>query len=378
MDKTIVIESMYLLNYKNPEKGISVGGSQRYTIDLGRLFHKNGYNVIYITKAYKNFEFYHEDWAKIYAINSPFGNKGWIDFSKRVNQLCNKLMPDLVCYSDLQIAWPYCYKNSFALQHGIAWDNPWSNFEKSFINPIKNYLQSKALKNVKKIICVDTNFINWCRARDCNFPYYKDKLIYIPNYADEQIFKFDYKEYKQGDEIILFFPRRFVKHRGFEIFLEMCTNLDRVGYKIRPLLAIEQFRLDEFKKTYPRYGSLKFDVVHPDFNEIAKYYSNAFLTFIPSIWSEGTSLSAIESICSGCPVIASDVGGLGNVIIPHFNGLILPPNAEMFSIATESLINNMEKRNVMAKNCGYVRESLGKSRWESDIMKALEDLFREG
>lgn len=375
MRKTIIIESMYLLNYKNPEKGISVGGTQRYTLDLGYLFHKIGYDVAFVTKACKNIEMDYEGWAKIYAIDSPYGTKGQIDFSKRVYHLCNRLKPTVVCYSDLQIAWPYCYNNSFALQHGVAWDNPWSNYGGRFIDLMKNILLSKAMKNVKKVICVDTNFINWCRSNDTQFLTYKDKLKYIPNYADETLFTYRYKEYKPEDEIILFFPRRFVKHRGFEIFLDMCADLYKRGLNIKPLLAIEEFRQDEFNKTYKQYSSLKLDVVHPNFNDIAQLYSEAFLTIIPSIWSEGTSLSAIESICSGCPVIASDVGGLGNIIIPHFNGFILPPRAIEFSRTVEYLIRDIEKRNIMARNCKYLRESLGKSRWEKDILATLEDLL---
>ncbi|WP_236909538.1 glycosyltransferase family 4 protein [Clostridium sp. Cult3] len=371
MKRTIVIESMYLVNYNNPAKGVSIGGSQRYGIDLGKLFYKNGYNVIYVTKGNKKLIINHGDWAKIHVFDVPFGTKGWVQYSKEVFNFCNRIKPDLVCYSDLQIAWPYCYEKSFALQHGIAWDGP----NNHFINSIKNYFLKKAIKNVQKIICVDTNFINWCRVIDAKYPYYKDKLVYIPNYAEEEIFKYSYKEYKSSDKIKLFFPRRLVRHRGFTIFMEMCIELLKRGYDIYPVLAIEEFRRDEFINLYPQYKSMEVDVVHPKFDEIAQYYSDAFLTFVPSLWSEGTSLSAIESISSGCPVIASDVGGLGNIIIPHFNGMLLPPSVEPFTNVVEHLINNIEKRNIMAQNCRHVRKYLGKSRWESDIMLVLDDLM---
>ncbi len=369
--KTIVIESMYLLNYYQPEKGISIGGSQRYSLDLGRLFYNNGYNVVFITKACESMELDHEGWARVVALDVPYGSRGWIQFSKRVYGLCEQIQPDLVCYSDLQIAWPFCYGNSFALQHGIAWDGP----SKHIVNKVKNYFQKQAIKKVTKIICVDTNFINWCRATDSEFESYRDKLVYIPNYADTDIFEYNYREHKEGDLLKLFFPRRLVRHRGFSVFMDMCSILLKKGYGIRPVLAIEDFRREEFYNLYPQYSNMGFEVVHPGFEEIARHYSDSFLTFVPSLWSEGTSLSAIESVCSGCPVIASDVGGLGNVIIPHFNGLLLTPNVEVFVEATESLINNMDKRNEMARNCQYVREYFAKCRWEKDVMQALSTLL---
>lgn len=368
MMKTVVIESMYLLNYNSPEDGISIGGSQRYAIDLGRLFYKNGYKVIYITKGNKNLTIDYEDWAEIHSFDVPYGTKGWIKYSKRVYDFCNKLKPDLVCYSDLEIGWPFCYKKSFALQHGISWDGP----NNHLINKIKVFFQRYAIKSMDTVICVDTNFINWCRTTDSSYHQYKEKLIYIPNYADEDLFKYNFHEFTEEDTIKLLYPRRLVKHRGFTLFMDMCQQLIGRGYNIKPILAIEEFRYDEFVKKYPNYSSMQVEIVHPNFENIAKYYSDSFLTFVPTLWSEGTSLSAIESISSGCPVIASDVGGLGNIIIPHFNGMLLTPIVKSFTDTVEDLINNIEKRNRMARNCGTMRESLGKSRWEEDIKKVLK------
>lgn len=370
-ERMVVIESMYLLNYQYPEQGVSIGGSQRYSLDLGRLLYKNGYNVVFIAKASRFLKLDHEGWAKIIGLDVPFGSRGWIQFSKGVYEQCERIQPDLVCYSDLQIAWPFCYGNSFALQHGIAWDGPSGHIT----NKVKNHFQKRAMKKVNKIICVDTNFINWCRTTDSGYDSYRDKLVYIPNYADTDVFKYNFHEYKDGDLLKLFFPRRLVPHRGFSIFMDMCNTLLNKGYNVHPVLAIEEFRAEEFKSLYPQYCDMGFEVVHPNFNEIASHYSDSFLTFVPSLWSEGTSLSAIESICSGCPVIASDVGGLGNIIIPHFNGLLLTPTVQVFVEATERLIADTNTRNKMARNCYNVREYLGKNRWESDVMQLLSTLL---
>jgi len=371
MKKKIVIESLYLYNYDRPEDGVTVGGTQRYALDLGRLFFKQGYEVIYLTKAKKNMGNDFEGWATIVAFDSPYGEKGRVDFSKKVYLYCKKINPDIVCYSDIRVGLPYCYENSFALQHGIGWDNPNNRIK----NAIVAYSYIKAMHKFKRVICVDTNFINWCRERDKHYFSNPEKLRYIPNYADEEQFQYVYKEWKTGDTFKLLYPRRLVAHRGFTIFMEMCEQLLRKGYKIEPILAFEDFREIDFKAAYPQYSTMNCDIVHPGMNQIQEYYKKAYLSFIPTRWSEGTSLSAIEAISTGCPVIVSDVGGLGNIILPGFNGYIIPPSVNEFVTATEKLLNNIEKRNELARNCTSMNQIFGKTRWEEQIFDAVKSLL---
>lgn len=368
--KVIVIESMYLYNYNKPEDGITVGGSQRYALDLGKMFHSNGYKVIYVTKAKSNSERSLDNWATIVAFDSPYGEKGRIDFSKRVYSYCKNIKPDIACYSDIEIGHPYCYENSFALQHGISWDNP----NNSLKNKIKSFFYLKAVHKFKRIICVDTNFINWCRERDKEYFKNPSKLVYIPNYADENQFVYSYKEWSKNQSIKLLYPRRLVEHRGFSIFMNMCSQLINKGYNITPVLAFEDFKKEEFIKSYPQYKNINCEIVHPSLNEIQKYYYEAYLTFVPTKWSEGTSLSAIESISVGCPVIVSDVGGLGNIVLPGFNGYIVPPCVDEFVKITEKLLNNCEMRNKLSQNCKIMNEVFGKERWKSEVFNAIKDI----
>lgn len=368
MKKKIVIESMYLYNYYNPESGLTIGGSQRYSIDLGRLFFNLGYEVIYITKARVNMENNLDGWATIIAFNSPYGEKGRVNFSKRVYSYCNKIKPDIVCYSDLEIGFPYCYENSFALQHGIDWDNPYYKLKNKF----KSYFYVKAIHKFKRVICVDTNFINWCRERDKQYFNNPNKLVYVSNYADEVQFQYEYSKWKHGSTFKLLYPRRLVPHRGFNIFMDMCEQLAAKGYDVEPILAFEDFRDDDFKVTYPQYSKLNCRIVHPKMSEIQKYYKESFLTFIPTRWSEGTSLSAIEAMSTGCPIIVSDVGGLGNIVLSGFNGYIVPASVHDFVIITEKLLNNIEKRNEMARNCIIMNETFGKKKWETQIIDAVQ------
>ena len=59
-----------------------------------------------------------------------------------------KLAKDLLTNSDMTVGEFKCYENSFALQHGIAWDNP-NNRIKIFY-PNSNFVEIENLKNFLK------------------------------------------------------------------------------------------------------------------------------------------------------------------------------------------------------------------------------------
>ena len=128
MDKKIaVIESQFLVRYNKPEEGITVGGTQRYAHELGRLMKEMGYEVVFIAKACREITFPFEDIGVVITMPAPLGTKGDRIFSKKVYDFCVNHSASVVCYSDMQLSFWKCYPSSFALQHGIDWDGPNEN-----------------------------------------------------------------------------------------------------------------------------------------------------------------------------------------------------------------------------------------------------------
>jgi len=71
---------------------------------------------------------------------------------------------------------------------------------------------------------------------------------------------------------------------------------------------------------------------------------HTILLFVPSLASEGTSLSVAEAMATGCPVVATAVGGITNMIINGYNGILTMPNSSSIQDGIESLIQNSETR----------------------------------
>lgn len=371
--KKIYIQSYYFLPYDfNPNlNNRKIGGGVRVLRDIGMLFYKLGFKVIFLQKSKEDFVYNFDNWAEVIGIKAPEGAKGDPIYSKKAYDIANDA--DVVCYGNMEDAYPYVHSNSFAIQHGIWWD-----YKIPLIKKLIQYERvRKVAEKVKFVLCVDTNFINWFRIV---FPNSKSlsKLHYIPNYADLEKIELIEKKVSRRclNEKILLYPRRFEKKRGYQLFLDMCNELLKRGYEFT-VRIIGEGRDEEIIRNQLENMNVSYEIKKVEFDDIYLEYFNAYLTFIPTLWSEGTSLSAIESISCGAPVITSNVGGLGNIVIPNFNGLILTPTVKNFVEATARVLENEEIRNNWSKNCITLRDSFSKSNWESAVIRYYNMYFND-
>ncbi|HHP4843399.1 TPA: glycosyltransferase family 4 protein [Acinetobacter baumannii] len=86
------------------------------------------------------------------------------------------------------------------------------------------------------------------------------------------------------------------------------------------------------------------------YEESVKYTANALISLIPSIplgdYVEATSLSMLEGMALGVPVIASNIGGLKQVLENSDAGILVEPNdSEALAKKIEILVENSDLRN---------------------------------
>lgn len=91
------------------------------------------------------------------------------------------------------------------------------------------------------------------------------------------------------------------------------------------------------------------------YEESINYTANALISLIPSIplgdYVEATSLSMLEGMALGVPVIASNIGGLKQVLENSEAGILVEPNdADILSKEIENLVKDSLKRNFLAEN----------------------------
>jgi glycosyltransferase involved in cell wall biosynthesis len=85
--------------------------------------------------------------------------------------------------------------------------------------------------------------------------------------------------------------------------------------------------------------------------QIPNLFERATILVVPSLFPETLGVVGLEALSMGVPVVASDVGGIREWLIPGKTGLLVPANdARALASAVQSLLNCAELRREMGKN----------------------------
>jgi glycosyltransferase involved in cell wall biosynthesis len=90
--------------------------------------------------------------------------------------------------------------------------------------------------------------------------------------------------------------------------------------------------------------------------------------------TESFCLSILEAMCFGCPSVATNVGGIPEVIDDKRTGLLAPPgNANELAHAVEDLIGDRPRRDSLGK----AAQSHAHDRFSADvIVPQYEEIYR--
>ena len=160
------------------------------------------------------------------------------------------------------------------------------------------------------------------------------------------------KEFKiKPEEFIIGTVRRLhPKKGGHRTFLIAASKiLDRSFGKIKFLIVGDgplRTKLEQFSKELKIEQSVIFTGCRRD---VDKIYSIMDIFILPSTW-ESLGNVLLEAMSFGKPVIATNVGGIPEVVINEKTGFIVPPNDyESITNKTLYLLNNKELRQKMGE-----------------------------
>lgn len=348
---------------------VVLGGLERYTRDLALLCRNLGFDVTI-------HQFGDQYWEKNYE-GFPVKAYPWEMNSERCVE--ETMDPDLAKADHLIYMWlgfQRKYKpNSISINHGIWFDEPggdgtWGiNVAKSHIMP--------ALENLAALVTVDLNFLNFTR---CVIPYAdNNKMIYIPNYVDTGLFKPRNKQKDDGMVEILY-PRRYDRYRGIYLMQEIVPDLLAKYPNVKFNFAIDRNHprlVDEWVRWLDKQSHQdRIRYKHYPMDEMPEAYSDADIVVIPSICSEGTSLSALEAMAMGKALVATNIGGLTNLILPNINGKVVNPTPQSVKEALEEYINNPEQRFMHGVNAIHIANAaFSKKIWDTRWQKLINRVF---
>lgn len=333
------------------------GGAERYVKDLAEILFKHGYHPVLIQMGSNKF------WTRqidnLLVIGCPA--KITDDYLQVVSNITKY---KFVIYSGVYF-WGKSIKHpNILISHGITWDTPNQDVQASEIK--------KILSNVDHLVSVDTTTLSWIRSTFSKS--LKNLLMtYIPNYVDTE--QFHIKTDKKDQKFCrILFPRRANHERGYWLLSAVIPKIlkkyksvvfDLVGFPHGDQIKQDIQRL---KRTYP--NRVFHHVVDP--SRMPDFYLRSNITLIPTIHSEGTSLSCLEALACGNVVVATNVGGIPNLIINGFNGLLINPSEQDLLKSIETVLSNEELALTLSKNATITAKAFNKAIWEQEWSRIIQ------
>jgi glycosyltransferase involved in cell wall biosynthesis len=168
---------------------------------------------------------------------------------------------------------------------------------------------------------------------------------------EKEILHVETKKKKETINITLGFVARLEKEKGAEYLikaLHLCHSRGGGNLKLKILGDGTQRKSLE---TMSNQLGLKKNIEFLGFkNNPTEFYQEIDILIIPSLW-EGLSIVALEAMSAEIPIIASNAGGLKEIIEDRKTGLLFEPeNSKNLAEKILWAIENSDKMNMMAQN----------------------------
>lgn len=261
--------------------------------------------------------------------------------------------------------WPFIWHpRTVVLTHGVNWE-----FNSKFRQLSRSLMAKFAYRFAWKFVANDTNFLREVGVKispkEKMFEKVGSKQYFIPNCIDTNEFKQVSIPADLRNKKLIIVPRNFTYPRGVDIAVESMKIIskkdpsllmllvgdalktkDSLEFKDRLTYLVKKLKLEEKVIFYGNRGR----------DEMPGIFSAGYITVIPTRGSEGTSLSALESMSVGTPVVTTAVAGLKD--LPSYQ---CDPNPASVAEAILHVSQNRDRySNDQSK---VVREKYNTSSW---------------
>jgi len=289
-------------------------------------------------------------------------DEGW---SYSTNPRLNMVFNEVAIHYDLKIffatflCFPFTPNNSISISHGIFWD-----YSQHFVTHCKpedkaEFMRRQLYGFTAPDVCVavDSNVRKVIAAME---PGAERNIVVIYNYCNTKAF---HPVEKTWEGINVLYPRRLTTLRGCNDFIKASIDYPDYNY-----LAVGQAGDEKVELVAGEWAedatNIKFTWRPMD--EMPGIYQQADISAVPTRACEGLSLSLLESMACGLPVVTTPVGGIGDAVIPNYNALIYDPNHGGLGECIDFLAKNPD-----------VREKMGKLNREIAVQSFDIEIWRE-
>lgn len=349
-----------------------IGGIESYITTLVTLFSEKGIQCTIFQMSNDKFEQVQGNFLVVgCGVRTPKELIGFIEKYKNID-----LENDILIFSTDFLICRNQFKHSIAIQHGIAWDitalqkeSDLNNILTVFKGTLRTVRKYTRYKHCRHLVCVDYNFVNWYRTQIAHIDI---DLHVIPNYSKipTEI------EPKRNNNPRIIFARRLVEYRGTRIFTYAIQKVLKIYPEIEVTVAGEGPEEPWMKEQLNQYKNVQF--IRYNAEESLTVHQRHDIAVVPTRGSEGTSLSLLEAMAAGCAVIATNVGGMTNIILDGYNGVMISPNVKELTEALLRLIEDVNRRSRIAqKGRETVAASFSYDKWKTKWLQVIEEVANE-
>jgi glycosyltransferase involved in cell wall biosynthesis len=101
-------------------------------------------------------------------------------------------------------------------------------------------------------------------------------------------------------------------------------------------------------------------------------YRSADIVVIPTERHEGTSLSCVEALYLGKPVIATYIGGLPNLVMPQVNGELVAPTVAELAGAMARLLECPQLRAQYSHAAQAIAQEFSLAKWRAAVWRVIQ------
>lgn len=337
------------------------GGGERYATDLSYIIDQLNFQPVLIQAGNPQSD---TPWVRLHGKNIVIGIHCSIE--EYPNIISHLPKADFHIYSGFVDFGAELHQPNVIISHGITWDHPGANAN---IKLIEN-----ALFSAQELVSVDTSTICFLRsAFSLDLAQKKIPMHYVPNYADTEVYRPVNRE--PGGAFHIVFPRRSAPERGFwmmaEVLPQILERYPNINFSFVGFIHAEDMahKIEQLQDRFP-------NRVHQrlvDAADMPAVYQSADISLIPTLYCEGTSLSCIEAMACGSAVIATNIGGLPDLIIDGYNGILISPDAPALYQAVCRLVEDPELRSRIRENAVRVAQCFSKNAWEARWNRLLTE-----
>ncbi len=134
------------------------------------------------------------------------------------------------------------------------------------------------------------------------------------------------------DHVVFTYTGKLNRGKGLEILLEAWHDFLREENRHRYILMMvgsgggHYLSCEEELKEFVRENHLETSIMFTGYVEDVERYLKASDIFVFPSFSEALGISLLEALATGLPSIASNVGGIKDIIEDGINGMLIPPN----------------------------------------------------